>query len=66
MHQSFENPAPPYWGLRGGLRGLSPRIHFILVPRYVGNPLEVSVFASPAANSIGVHIAFTCSWHGCV
>ena len=47
MHQSFETPAPPYWGLRGGLRGLSPRIHFILVPRYVGNPLEVTVFASP-------------------
>ena len=34
MHQSFETPAPPpppHSGLSGGLRGLSPHIHSILV-----------------------------------
>ena len=33
MHQSFETPAPPHSGLRGRLRGLSPQVHSILVPR---------------------------------
>ena len=47
MHQSFETPAPPHSGLSGGLRGLSPHIHFVLVPRWPGNSLEVTVFASP-------------------
>ena len=47
MHQSFETPAPPHSGLSRGLRGLSPHIHFILVPRQAGNSLEVTVFASP-------------------
>ena len=27
MHQSFETPAPPYSGLSGGLRGVSPDMH---------------------------------------
>ena len=47
MHQSFETPTPPHLGLSGGLQGLSPRIHFILVPWLGGNSLEVTVFASP-------------------
>ena len=46
MHQSFETPTAPHSGLSGGLRELSPHKHFILVPRKVGNPLEVTVFAS--------------------
>ena len=46
MHQSFEAP-PPHSGLSGGLQGLSPHKHFILVPREAGNSLEVTVFASP-------------------
>ena len=35
MHESFETPAPPppHSGLSGGLEGLSPQIHSMLVPR---------------------------------
>ena len=44
MHQSlFEIPAPPHSGFGGGLRGLSPHINFILVLRYGGNSLEVTI-----------------------
>ena len=49
MHQSFESPTASHSDLSGGLRGeggLSPQIHSMLVPRKVGNSMEVTVFAS--------------------
>ena len=52
MHQSFESPTGPHSGLSGGW-GLSPQIHSMLVPRKVGNSLEVTVFASPTKGIIG-------------
>ena len=53
MHQSFETPAPPpHSGLSRGLRGLSPQIHSILVPREAENLLEVTVFASPTGDQV--------------
>ena len=57
MHQSFESPTappPPHSGLSGGWGGgLSPQIHSMLVPRKVGNSLEVTVFASPTKGISG-------------
>ena len=57
MHQSFETPAAPHSGLsgefRGGGGGLSPQIHSMLVPRKVGNSLEVKVFESPTKGISG-------------
>ena len=40
----------PHSGLSVGLRGLSPHIHFILVPRKAGNSLEVTVSGSPTGS----------------
>ena len=45
MHQSFESPTAPHSDLSGGW-GVSPQIHSMLVPRKVGNSLEVTIFAS--------------------
>ena len=39
------------WGRGGG--GLSPQIHSMLVPRKVGNSMEVTVFASPTKGISG-------------
>ena len=40
------------WGGGGG-DGLSPQIHSMLVPRKVGNSMEVTVFASPTKGISG-------------
>ena len=53
MHQSFEIPAPPHSGLSGGLGGLSPQMHPILIPRKAGNSLEVTVFTFPTREISG-------------
>ena len=57
MHQSFESPTalPPIRALAGdgGGGGLSPQIYSMLVPRKVGNSLEVMVFASPTKGISG-------------
>ena len=56
MHQSFESPTAPHSDLSGGLGGgggLSPQIHSMLVPRKVGNSMEVTVFASPTKGISG-------------
>ena len=57
MHQSFESPTapppPPIRALAGDGEGLSPQIHSTLVPRKVGNSLEVTVFASPTKGISG-------------
>ena len=47
-------PPPPIRALAGdGGGGLSPQIHSMLVPRKVGNSLEVTVFASPTKGISG-------------
>ena len=57
MHQSFESPTappPPQFGPSLGMGGgLSPQIYSMLVPRKVGNSLEVMVFASPTKGISG-------------
>ena len=47
------SPPPPHSGLSGGLGGLSPQIHPILIPQKAGNSLEVTVFASPTREISG-------------
>ena len=56
MHQSFESPTAPHSDLSGGWGGgggLSPQIHSMLVPRKVGNSLELTIFASPTKGISG-------------
>ena len=56
MHQSFESPIAPIQALAedwGGGGGLLPQTHSMLVPRKVGNSLEVTVLASPTKGISG-------------
>ena len=46
-------PPHPHSGLSGGLGGLSPQIHPILIPWKAGNSLEATVFASPTGEISG-------------
>ena len=47
VHQPFETPpTPPLKGMTVVMRGLSPHNHPIFIPRYVGDTLEIPVFAS--------------------
>ena len=55
MHQSFKSHTAPIRALAGDGGGgeLSPQIHSMLVPRKVGNLLEVTVFLSPTKGISG-------------